>query len=257
MRRKTSFIIAISIILLVASAWLLSAENRVPGKTQVFAKEPRPEHPASTQVRSNKLVKLDKEIKLPGAPRAFGIIKYDTGAISAVATIPGRTFGNRFNTALNGAGTALAPVQVSGFVTVLQWVMWGTTTQPSWGTFWITVFGPLAGTSAPMITAVPLTGVGGAIPITVSHNFTAPVAYTGPSFLAGMRNSNSTASVPWNGPCPVFGSATTGGQGFHGMGINWGATTGTGFVPLASQNTLMRASGNVITPVELMRFTVE
>jgi hypothetical protein len=41
------------------------------------------------------------------------------------------------------------------------------------------------------------------------------------------------------------------------MGIFWGPGTGTGFFPITSLNAIMRPRGNVLTPVELMNFTVE
>jgi hypothetical protein len=75
--------------------------------------------------------------------------------------------------------------------------------------------------------------------------------------LVAFYNGNSATSPPFNGPCPLFDAGTAGGQGYHGMGINWGPVTGTGFVPVTTLNAIMRPAGNVLTPVELMNFTVE
>jgi hypothetical protein len=54
----------------------------------------------------------------------------------------------------------------------------------------------------------------------------------------------------------MLDAGTVGGQGHHGMGINWAGSVGTGFAPIAI-NTIMRASGNVLVPVELMQFSIE
>ena len=52
-----------------------------------------------------------------------------------------------------------------------------------------------------------------------------------------------------------LGSGTVAGQGHHGMSIN--DIVGTDFITLSGINALVRASGDIIIPVELMTFSVE
>ncbi len=259
---KKTIVLVISLALLL-TALFVSAE--LPGKVKVFAVDPKPEHPAATQSRSNAMAKVDG-IKLPGAGnaaprRALGTIIYDTTGIDFLPTTAGRTFGNRFNTALTtGATPVPGPVQVSGSVTRVSFGVWDSGAGATLGPFWLTVFGPVGtGTTAPVLSSVLLGAGGGPYtsPILMSWNFPTAVSYTGPSFLVGILNENSTTALPPNGVAPIFDSASTGGQGFHGMGISWSSTTATGFVPFTTLNAIMRPTGNVLTPVELMGFTVE
>ena len=126
----------------------------------------------------------------------------------------------------------------------------------TWGTFYIEFYGPVSGSSALFITSLAFNGVGGSLPVIVPWALGTPVNYTGSSFLVAFYNGNSATTLPLNGPAPLFDAITTGGQGYHGMGINWGPV-GTGFVPMTTLNAIMRPGGNVLTPVELMNFTVE
>jgi hypothetical protein len=250
------YFVVICVVMVAVSVLLVHAADRPAGNAKVVEK-PGAEHPPSNPGRPVSITRVDGASFGSTVPRAFGTVAYDTTSISAVPSLGEMTFGNRFNSALTPGGTAIAPVQVSGSVTHLAWGMWGTTTQTSWGTFWLTVFGPVSGTTAPVLNSWPLGGLGGPTPLLVSWTLATPVNYTGPSFLVGMLNSNSLATLPWNGPCPLLDSGTVGGQGHHGMGIFWGPGTGTGFFPITSLNAIMRPRGNVLTPVELMNFTVE
>jgi len=241
--------------MLLTTGLILSAANRAPGVAKLV-KKAGIQHPASTDSRSNNLARVEKTSFGPAVPKAFGTIAYDNGFATSFPAVVGRSFGNQYDTALNPAGTAIGPVQVSGSVTALQWGMWGNPTQTSWGTFFIEFYGPVSGTTAPFITSFALNGVGGSSPLLVGFTLTTPLNYSGPSFLAAFYNGNSGTSLP-NGPCPLFTSTTVGGQGHHGMAINWNPGTGTGFAAIPTANALMRPSGNVLIPVELMNFTVE
>ncbi|MBZ0111921.1 MAG: DUF11 domain-containing protein [Thermoanaerobaculia bacterium] len=176
---------------------------------------------------------LDEPIVTNHAPEALGTIQYDDGVVTAV---PGGTgsvcFGNRFDVA-NGS-----PVMVSGSVTQVSFFM-----QAVSGNVFVSVFGPQAGTAAPVLTSV---SVPAAASVFNTHVFGTPVNYTGANFLAGV----------WADPSPIadlvgLGSGTTAGQGFHGMVIN--DIAGTGFSTLPGINALVRASGDVLgMPVELI-----
>jgi hypothetical protein len=254
----TVFLAGAAILVVAKGQGTVTKAKRVPQAKAVEAKLAKAGRvPSGTRTRDNSVARLEQEIKLTAAPAAFGTITYDTLTINAVPTVASRAFGNQFNTAVTVGGGAPGPVQVNGTITKLTWAMWGTTTATSWGTFWITFYGPVNGTTASVITSYTFSGVGGAGPQLLNYTFSTPVAYTGSSFLVAMYNSNSLGSPPWNGPCPLFGGGTVNGQGYHGMGINWSTTTGTGFAQVTSLNAIMRPTGNLLIPVELMSFSVE
>jgi hypothetical protein len=46
-------------------------------------------------------------------------------------------------------------------------------------------------------------------------------------------------------------------MGFHGMQINFAGGTGTGFSTIAGENMMVRATGDILVPVELMNFSAE
>lgn len=250
------YFVVICVVMVVGAVVLVSAADRSTGAVKVV-KKPGAQHPPSTQSRSNNVTRVDGVSLGPAVPKAFGTIQYDTGSPMAFPTVPSRSFGNRFNSALTVGGTAVGPVQVSGSVTQVVWGMWGDSAATTWGPFYIEFYGPVSGTTAPFITSLAFSGLGGATPVIVGWTLTTPVNYVGPSFLVGFYNGNSATTLPLNGPAPLFDAISAGGQGYHGMGINWGPGTGTGFVPIPSLNAIMRPAGNVLTPVELMNFTVE
>jgi len=249
------YFVVICVVMVVGAVLLVNAADRSTGTVKVV-KKPGAQHPPSTQSRSNNVTRVDGVSFGPAVPKAFGTIQYDTGIPMAFPTVPFRSFGNQFNTALNPAGTAIAPVQVSGSVTHLVWGMWGPATATVW-TFFIELYGPVSGTSAPFLASWNLGVSAGTAPVLVGWTLMTPVNYTGPSFLAAFYNGNGATTPPLDGPAPLFDAGTTGGQGYHGMGINWGPGTGTGFVPMPTLNAIMWPTGNVLTPVELMNFTVE
>lgn len=251
------YFVAICVVVLVGAVWLVNAADQPTGSEKVV-KNTGAQHPPSTGSRSNAVTRVDGVSFGSTVPKAFGTIVYDTSTVNAVPNVQGRTFGNQFNSALNVGGTAIGPVQVSGSVTNLTWGVWGNSVATgTWGAFWLTVFGPVSGTAAPVLWSANLGGVGGSNPVLVTWVLSPAVIYSGPSFLVGMLNYNSLTAPPWNGPCPLFDAGTVGGQGHHGMGISWAGGVGVGFSPITSLNAIMRPNGNVLTPVELMNFTIE
>ncbi|MCZ6507450.1 MAG: hypothetical protein O7A04_05305, partial [Acidobacteria bacterium] len=75
-----------------------------------------------------------------------------------------------------------------------------------------------------------------AIPVATGAQFVGLALYGGVFGSVGMR------------------SASTNGQGFHGHVRNF---FGGGYVVLSGQNAMVRVSGSVIVPVELMEFELE
>lgn len=160
-----------------------------------------------------------------------GII-YDDGVANAAPTVSSFCYGNQFNT-VNGTGTvkSFSVTQLSFFM------LSGAGTD----NVFISVFGPVVGTAAPVLTSasVPAPNAGAFNTVTLS-----PIVGTG-SFLAGV----------WyiGGDTVGMGTGTINGQGHHGMMIN--DIAGTGFATVAGQNALVGAS-TAFVPVELMGFSV-
>lgn len=173
--------------------------------------------------------------ELPKSSRAPGTITYDDGTYHSAPGVSSNCYGNQFNT---WSGN---PVMASGSVTALDFFMASVS-----GNVFLSVYGPVSGTTAPQLTSVSVPPTAGAMAWN-HHTFTSPLAYTGSSFLAGVWY--------YVGDAVGLATGTVGGQGHHGMLINDG-TTGTGFAPLSTVNAMVRASGNVL-PVELMNFTIQ
>jgi hypothetical protein len=178
------------------------------------------------------------------APRntlAVGTIQYDDGVSNAVPAVNSNMYGNRFDMALNGPGTGIFPVNASGSITMVSFWM-----NSVGGTAaFVSFFDQLntgAG-SANLIDSFSQTGL--VVGLNVVPLVTA-INYVGNSFLAGVWNFNTDT--------PGLATGTTGGQGIHGANIN--DIVGTAYTPSTTFNTIFRASGNVLTPVELMSFTV-
>jgi len=169
--------------------------------------------------------------------RMAGLIQYDDGVVTAVPALTSFSYGNQFSTA------AGSPVNANGSVTQLQFYM-----ASGAGTdgVWFTVFGPVAGATAPVLSSGFLSVIAGSATWS-THTFATPVNYSGASFLAGI----------WYvaGDSVGLGSGTSAGQGHHGMMIN--DIVGTGFSTLSGLNALVRAGGDVLVPVELMSFSVQ
>ncbi|MCU0305782.1 MAG: hypothetical protein MUC56_17155 [Thermoanaerobaculales bacterium] len=229
--KRSSLILAVLVLSLGAAATLM-AERPVPAeKAEYMASHPevRSSGP-STRV-------LDEPVQTarPKDGRAFGNIVYDDGIVTAVPGTTSNCYGNQFDT---WSGN---PVLANGSVTAMAFFMM---TAAGTDNVFISVFGPVVGTAAPVLTSVsvPLNVGPGAFNV---HAFASPIAYTGSSFLAGV----------WYiaGDTVGLGAGTVAGQGHHGMQIN--DIAGTGFAPLSGLNALVAVAGDIL-PVELMSFTV-
>lgn len=179
-----------------------------------------------------------KKTSHKGVGRAIGTIVYDTGTAVLSTNAPGYCVGNRFNT-FNGS----QPVVVSGSVSSVSFYHFG----GAFSSFFISAFGPVSGTAAPLIlsTLIPQAGPG---------FYNAPFAfnYTGASFQAGVYDGNSATTGTQVG----IDTGTVGGQGGHLMAIVWNTGGGTGFTVSPFANSVFRATGDLV-PVELMDFSVE
>ncbi len=87
-------------------------------------------------------------------------------------------------------------------------------------------------------------------------------AFFGVSVTPGAFNAFSFAPVAVDtnffagaGSMVGFVNASTQGQGFHGGQLNWG--TFDTFDPVTGANAMVRITGDIIVPVELMHFQVE
>ncbi len=82
-------------------------------------------------------------------------------------------------------------------------------------------------------------------------NLTVPV---GPTFLAGIY-----IGTFGSGPDSIgMRSVSANGQGFHAMQVDFGnSTSASNFTLISGQNAMVRASGDILTPVELLNFSLE
>lgn len=179
-----------------------------------------------------------KPKKVTASKLVVGTIQYDDGVVSGPATAPtSETHGNQYNTANGG------PVMANGSVTQIDFYMVSVAGTAAF----VSVYGPVSGTVASVLTSANVPAVAGFN----NHVFATPVNYVGNSFLAGVWLN----AAPPGADAVGLGGGTTGGQGFHGMNIN--DITGTGFNTVPSVNYLVRPTGNILTPVELINFEIE
>lgn len=175
-------------------------------------------------------------------PEGAGIVTYDPGAPADAFSGqqgPSVTVGNRFSSK-NGGPLSTGSAYFASFYMANNtlggglFVLWGPPTggggAPALGSF-----------SVPTVTNNTFNGV----------SFT-PVN-VGPDFLAGMYLNSGQPSRGQIG----LRSASTNGQGFHGMQISFGGGSGAGYGSLGGQNAMLRAVGTFIIPVELMEFDVQ
>jgi len=218
--------------LVLGAVTLVSAERPKPAEKVAFEGQDNVKAQRSGPAVKN----LDTPVQTKAPKnRNLGTITYDDGTLTAFPAISSYCYGNQFNTA-NGAG-----VMASGSVTAVQFFM-----APGAGTdnVFLSVFGPVSGTAASVLTSASVPAASNTFNM---HTFATPINYGGASFLAGV----------WyiSGDTVGLGTGTAGGQGYHGMLIN--DIAGTGFQPLSTLNALVRASGDVMIPVELMTFSVQ
>lgn len=176
-----------------------------------------------------------------GLPGVVGTVQYEPGAPADL-----------FRTAVNG-NEIIANLFDSASGTSLQA---GTVTAAS--------FYPGAVTGAYAIISAfgPPTGGGGAPGLAIYYvsganpfNFNAFNLNlgVGPTFVLGQYVGS------FDGPDSAgLRNATYNGQGFHGAQLNFiSAGLATGFTLLPEENSMIRASGDILIPVELMNFEVE
>ncbi len=224
--KRVSFVISILVLLVAASA------QGQPTHKWITAEPDPANSPASP-------VQLLDEPRLPAAPEGpAAMIQYDSGTVNGGGTMNPFAYGNRFNSA-NGAA-----IPSGAMVTQVQWYLMAV----SGSSGWVSFFGPPAGTSAAVITAI--NG-----PVTVGFNTRSvgPIA-AGSDFLAGALNFN-TAGNPSGDHVGLDVGGTTNSQGFHGMLIH-STFTPTGFQALANTNGVFRVFGTDL-PVELEQFEIE
>ena len=183
---------------------------------------------------------------------AFGTIQYDSGTVTGTGGMASQMLGNRFDTALNTAGTACCfPVPTTGSVTMITFDMQIT----FFGSVVFSLYSNIAGTMAAQVTSMARPGVATGLNTLSVMTPTTANAYMNGAFLAGIWQFNPTMTALG------IDTGTNASQGFHGISLNDGAagsmlttvTTGGGM----GINAVFRVSGNVVTPVELMSFTIE
>lgn len=162
-------------------------------------------------------------------------IRYDTGAVTAVPSVGSVTYGNRFDTR---SGVAINTYTCS--VGTVQFYMAGV----GGSNAFVSLYGPLAGTTAPPITSILFDATTGFNTVTLFQ------AISGSSFLLGVWADGS----PISDLVGLDSAGTQNGQGFHGMIIN--DIVGTGFQTLPGVNTIVRPVVYSF-PVELLSFTVD
>ncbi len=167
--------------------------------------------------------------------RAGGIafpIRYDTGTVTALPVVGSVTYGNRFDT-LHGV-----PLSYGCTLWTVQFYMAGV----GGSQVFLSLFGPPAGTVAPLIVSRLVTAATGFNTIVLSQQLTAD------SFLLGI----------WADASPIADlvglDSGTAGHGHHGMIIN--DVVGTGFQSLPGINAIVRPAVTLF-PVELLSFTVD
>jgi len=183
---------------------------------------------------------FDKPVRTTAPKRAPGTIQYDDGVASGPATAPtSQMHGNQFDSG------NLNPVMSNGSVTQVDFYM---VSVGGTGAF-VTIMDQVNGTTANLLISTQATGLNSG----TFNNFvfTTPINYAGNTFLAGVWLN----AAPPGADALGLGSGTVGGQGHHGVVIN--DVTPTAFTTVPSVNYLIRPTGNIITPVELINFEIE
>jgi hypothetical protein len=175
-----------------------------------------------------------------GTDNLVGTITYDPGA-PADSFISGGgndIVTNRFNSAL---GAPLRPGNVTG-VSFFPGIINGNYAV-------VSVLGPPNGTTAAILAIFYVTG---AVPNAFNSVALSPVG-VGADFMAGQYVGS------FDGPDSAgLRAASVNGQGFHAHQMNFiNSTLATGVVALPGQNSMFRATGNILTPVELLDFKIQ
>ncbi|MCP4658646.1 MAG: hypothetical protein GY856_24815 [bacterium] len=229
MSRKVMLVIAV-VLLLGISLWAVAQQAPAAKKAKGEAKEGKIKGPLAAQ-------------QVSAAPDVVTTIVYDPGtpadALYGTAQAgPSGCVGNQFNSDSGFALLATGTIDQFTFYPVAN------------GSVSISVYGPpTTGGAAP---AIGIWGASGVVNSVFNAAGLATPTNVGSSFLVGLY-------VGAFGGSDQIGirNATTNGQGYHGMQINWGATSGTGFADLGSTNVMIRVHGDLRVPVELMSFSID
>lgn len=236
-RRYLVLIIAVFAVVATASM-LVAADNRPNGPMlEAQAIPGAPEAPPAAP------------------PRAAGTIAYDNGTIAAWYGAGGGIFvGNRFDSGYSTGGL-FTPILTPGTVTQVTFHALALRTGVTAAQ--VQVFGATSAGVAPIIGGGVMTGVvaGGLTFTPNTFVLPAPAAYTGSYFMAGVLNTHAgTTPTLWSAMSPGLALTTNTAVGPHGVLIGPGGTFVGGF---GSVDALVRATGNIVVPVELMSFDVE
>ncbi|MEM6796542.1 MAG: hypothetical protein AAF725_21400, partial [Acidobacteriota bacterium] len=195
---------------------------------------------------------LEESRPVKAVPRKlFGNITYDSGNVTGTSGVNSQMVGNRFDSAVNAAGTACcAPVPTSGSVTMITFDMVNT----FFGSAVWSLYSNIMGTGADQVTSMARSGIMTGLNTLNVMSPTTANAYANGTFLAGIWQFDPTMTALG------VDTGTTGGQGFHGISLNDGGmgsmltTITAGGMGL---NAVFRVSGDVVTPIELIDFKVE
>jgi len=184
------------------------------------------------------------------APSGTGSVQYDPGLpvdSLGVANLPRSFIGNYFDTR---SGAPLS----SGTISRLTWYQGDVGSGPGLGLGTVAVGFFLPGVPSALSGGV-VSGVSAYAMNMISLTVSMPAA----PFTVAFSFPSNTSQKPPLGPPNPFGSigmrsATTNSQGFHARQRAWGSASPT---PILSQNAILRISGNVVIPVELLEFEVE
>ncbi len=214
---KRTFTLALTLFAVLAAVSVTSAQDLDPGRS------PGKSVPSET-------------------PSGAGIVIYDPGAPADSLlgqTGPSATIGNRFS---SRNGNPLSPGSAYFLSFYLANASLGGGLAVLWGP-------PTGGGGAPLIASFQV----GTIPSTGTNGISFTPIFVGSDFLAGIYLNSGQPSRGQMG----LRSASTNGQGFHGMQISFGGGVGANYASLAGQNAMMRAAGTFIVPVELMEFDIQ
>ena len=203
---------------------------------------------------SNTNKKSTNHHKSPAVRAPGTSITYDTGTVFGTAGINSQMVGNRFDSALNSAGTmCCTPVETSGSITMITFDMVNTFFSSA---VW-SLYSNISGTMANQVTSMAISGIGTGINTISIMSPTTANAYMNGTFLAGIWQFDPTMTAL------AVDTGSTGGQGFHAISLNDGAA-GTMLTTVTSGgmglNAIFRVAGNVLpetVPVELIDFTIE
>lgn len=186
------------------------------------------------------------EPRKPAAKVAGTSIQYDSGTVTGTfnAGAPSRAVGNRYDTASG------APVENSGTITMMTFEM----VQTFGSSAVLSLYSDIMGTTANPVTSVSVVAGTGLNTHTLNPTMT-DNQYANGTFLAAVFQFVVTSTAVG------IDTGTFMGQGFHGVHLNdntvMGDPGGNDLQTMGNRNVVLRVSGNVVTPVELMDFEVE